>query len=87
MMWWTHDGWNQWAWIVMSLGMVVFWALVAWAVVSLIRRPRGSEARPDDARAILDQRLARGEIDEIEYRARRDALRATGPRPTQHPGQ
>jgi putative membrane protein len=87
MMWWAQDGWNWWAWVVMSLGMVAFWALVVWAVVSLIHSPRGSGARPNDARAILDERPARGEVDEIEYRARLDALRDTRPHSTPHPGQ
>ena len=71
----------------MSLGMVAIWALVVGAVVSLIRRPRDSDARTNDARAILDERLARGAIDEVEFRARRDALRDTGPSSTPHPGQ
>ena len=87
MMWWAQDGWNWWAWVVMSLGMVAFWALVVWAVVSLIQSPRGSGAPPDDARAIFDERPARGEVDEVEYRARRDVLRDTRPRSTPHPGQ
>ena len=86
-MWWAQDGWNWWAWVVMSLGMVAFWALVVWAVVSLIRHPRESDGRTNDARAILDERLARGAIDEVEYRARRDVLRDTGPSSTPHPGQ
>ena len=86
MMWWAHDGWNWWDWVVMSLGMVAFWALVVGAVVSLIRRPRDSDARTNDAGAILDERLTRGEIDEAEYRARRDVLRDTGPSSTPHPG-
>ena len=70
----------------MSLGMVAFWALVVGAVVSLIRRPRGSDARTNDAGAILDERLAQGAIDEVEYRARRDVLRNTGPSSTPHLG-
>ena len=86
MMWWAHDGWNWWNWVVMSLGMVAFLALVVGAVVALIRRPHDSDARPNDAGAILDERLARGAIDEVEYRARRDVLRDTGPSSTPHPG-
>jgi hypothetical protein len=51
MMWWAREGWNWWVWVVMCLGMVAFWALVLWAVVSFIRGPHGSDERSDDARA------------------------------------
>ena len=35
---------------------------------------RGNPLTPRDARRILDERLARGEIDPTEYRTRREAL-------------
>ena len=55
----------------MWVGMIAFWGLLIWAVYALItsatRRPgsqaRGEERHGDDARRILDERLARGEID------------------------
>jgi putative membrane protein len=57
--------------VVMMIG---FWALVAWVIVAVVRRPDG---RPSsrDARQILDERFARGELDADEYRQRSDALR------------
>lgn len=67
MMMWTGWGW-QWLW------MVGFWAvvivLIVWAVARLAPRT------PDrhDARTILDERYARGEIDDDEYRHRRSEL-------------
>ncbi len=85
MMWgWGPDGWGWGAWLVMSLFMVVFWGLVIWAVVMLVRystarRPEhgDSEPRPDPEK-ILDERFARGEINEDEYRKRREVLRGSG---------
>jgi putative membrane protein len=67
----------------MSFMMVAFWTIVVIAVVAVVRattaRREGVsvpsvEERPE---RILDQRLARGEIDADEYRLRRDAMRAT----------
>ena len=56
------------------LGMVVVWAvvigLVVWAVTRLF--PNGRAAV--DARAVLDERLARGEIDADAYRRLRSEL-------------
>jgi len=56
--------------------MVVFWAavigLVVWAVARLA--PTGSARTDGAARRILDERYARGELDEEEYRRRRDEV-------------
>lgn len=55
------------------LMMIGFWALVAWVIVTALRRsetPRSSR----DAQQILDERFARGEVDVDEYRRRSDAL-------------
>lgn len=68
-----------WAW--MSVGMLVFWLVLLAIGVGIIsallgQRPgRPGEASPRrDALAVLDDRLARGELDVEEYRARRRAL-------------
>lgn len=76
-----HDGWMPWGWGGMWFGPI-FWiiliALVVWIVVVLLRR--GGSALPDGPprgktpREILDERFARGEIDEQEYEARRRVL-------------
>jgi putative membrane protein len=81
MMWWGHGDWGWGGWLVMSLTMIVFWGLIIWAVITVVRAlgtgtPRRYEA-PED---ILADRFARGEIDEAEYWRRRDALRGTRPR-------
>ena len=67
-------------WIVMGLGMILFWGLVILGIVWLVRefaRPREERAatRDSDALAILDRRLAAGEISPEEYRDRRAVLR------------
>ncbi len=58
-------------WVVpMVAGMVLFWGLVAWAVLLLIgsRTPHREEVdHGDSPRQILDQRLARAEIESDEY--------------------
>ncbi|GIU90970.1 MAG: hypothetical protein KatS3mg010_2069 [Acidimicrobiia bacterium] len=76
-MWYLHDG--GWGWFPMLLGMLAFWGVVAVFVVWAVRTITG----PDDrvrgrsrALEILDERYARGEIDDDEYRRRRDQLTA-----------
>lgn len=69
-MMWT--GWGiHWGW------MVGFWAivfgLIAWAVVRVA--PTTPDRDQAGARSILDQRYARGELDDEEYRRRRGELR------------
>ena len=70
-------GWG--GWLAMVAMMVVFWGAIAWVVVTLIRqngaRAVPHEDRGTDARRILDERFARGEIDDDEYQRRRDLLR------------
>ena len=78
MMWyWGNNGVDWWGWLLMALGMVVFWGFVIWAVwtfaTSMTRRPDGRSG-PGDPKRILDERLARGEIDPEEYRRLRDLI-------------
>ncbi|MFF8378447.1 SHOCT domain-containing protein [Streptomyces sp. NPDC015661] len=85
MMFWYGNGMNGWGWFAMSAGMVLFWGLLITITVMLFRtvgRPaeRPPEYRPaTSAEQILSERLARGEIDEEEYRRRLAALRGTEP--------
>ncbi|MFI8766527.1 SHOCT domain-containing protein [Streptomyces sp. NPDC053792] len=63
--------------------MVLFWELLITAVVLVFRtldRTTGRRMRQEPAAAeqILGERLARGEIDEEEYRRRLSALRSGG---------
>lgn len=78
-MWWYHGNWGWGAWLLMTAGMVAFWGLVIWAVVTLTRNA-GTPASPDRARSpeeILAERLATGEIDEDEYRRRLEVLQSS----------
>lgn len=81
-------GWGIGGWIAMGLLMLIFWGGVITVVVLLIRRagasgphaPGPHAAGPygaphEEAERILNERFARGEIDETELTARRAALR------------
>jgi putative membrane protein len=67
------SGW----WVVMMIGMVLFWALVVVAIVWLVRnlapgeRAARREAPPME---LLDRRLAEGSISVDEYEERRRIL-------------
>ena len=78
MMWYWGSGVHWWGWLLGTLGMVAFWALVIWAIwffVSAVsRRPEEPRGRGDPKR-ILDERLARGDIDADEYRRLRELMR------------
>lgn len=85
MMWYSGDGWGWVSWILMTVGMVAFWALVITAVVLAVRHltgPRGSAANAPSsgqpAEAVLAERFARGEINDDEYRQRLALLREHG---------
>lgn len=61
-----------WMWTWSLVGLVVLGALV-WLVFRLTD-PAGTGHGSPAARRILDERYARGEIDEEEYRRRRAGL-------------
>ena len=80
MMGWYHDGAGWGGWLVMTIAMIAFWAMVIVAVVVLFRGNKSGdeESSPrQDPMDILDQRFARGEIDEDEYHARSAVLRTS----------
>ena len=68
-------------WGVLFIVALVLAAAAVWVVVSFVHQ-RGApvqsvpEARGAEALRILDERFARGEIDEDEYSKRRDLLRS-----------
>lgn len=69
-MWYGH-GMGPWGWLM----MVAFWAVVVFLIVWAFR----SAATPgqpaeDTPLRILDERLARGEIDREDYEERRKVL-------------
>ena len=75
----------------MIVAMVVFWGALAWIVVTLVRHraPSTTTASPaasaaslplpsPDALGILNERLARGDIDEQEYTRLRALIEGSG---------
>jgi putative membrane protein len=77
MMFWYGEHWAWWQGGLMWVGMLVFWGLLIWGayvlITSLTRKPGPSDSG-GDARQILDQRLARGEISPEEYQRLRDLI-------------
>ncbi|MFD4606320.1 SHOCT domain-containing protein [Streptomyces sp. NPDC058464] len=83
MFWYDHDV-SGWGWFTMSVGMILFWALIVFFGVLLYRalaRPGGTgttagtlphEPTPEQ---LLAERFARGEIGEDEYHRRLTVLR------------
>ena len=69
---------HWWGWLLGAVGMVVFWVLVIWAtwyfVTTVTTRRSEPGPRDTDPKRILDERLARGEIDADEYRRLRDLM-------------
>lgn len=54
--------------------MILFWALVLLGIVALVRWLSGSGLQRNTALEILEERYARGEIDQQEYRQKRRDL-------------
>lgn len=74
-MMWGNGNMSAWGWVAMTVGMIGFWVLLIALLIAAVRligpRDQGSGgASHQSARQILDQRFARGEIDEDEYRSR-----------------
>ena len=72
---WSHD--EPWFW-VWRLGMFIFWVVLIGLAVWWIRRAGGWRRElsgVEQARGILAERFARGEISAEEYRQRLDQLK------------
>jgi putative membrane protein len=64
-------------WLLGFVGMVASWSLIVWAIWSFVTGGNGQPERGQrrgEAERILDERLARGEIDADEYRRLRDVI-------------
>lgn len=84
MMFWYGNETNVWGYALMTISMVLFWALVIYGAVVLLRYP-AREDRPAAAtrptpESVLADRLARGEINEDQYHQTLETLRG-GSRP------
>ena len=83
-MYWDHmNGWGGSMMILWTIVWVALLGLAVWAVAQWGRGGRTTDDRPlsppQTARDILDERLARGEIDVDEYQRLRDALERRAP--------
>ena len=79
-------GMNGWVMALIIVGNVVFWGLLSFAAIALIRYTKrgqvASSSHPASTpQQILAQRFARGDIDEDEYARRLQVLAgsSTGP--------
>jgi putative membrane protein len=75
MMWWYGNGMGGWGYGLMVGANLLLWGLLAAGVVALLRRSAGSAQPRPTPEELLAERFARGDIDEEEYRRRRDVLR------------
>ena len=84
-MWGMHDvGWGW--WLVMSIGMLAFWALVIYGAFWLARTSVGqspNSEQPKSPEEVLKRRLAAGEISVEEYERVRQTL--AGAATAEHP--
>lgn len=85
MFWYGHDM-SGWGYVLMTIGMVVFWVLVIGGFVVLIRSitisPTSSSLPPQagpSPQQLLADRYARGEIDDGEYTRRLKTLNSGTP--------
>ncbi len=88
MMWGYGFGWG---WLMMSLGTVLWIALLVVLVWALIRWLGSKTSTPPpsgpSAEEILRQRYARGEIDTATFEQMRERLQASEPRRSQYENQ
>ncbi len=72
---WGHmNGWGGgWMWLWGTL-MMFSWVAIIVVAMSFTSRSRGNSTRQTPAKAILDERYARGDLTTEEYRERLDQL-------------
>lgn len=77
---WGGNGFGAGEWVVMIVGMVIFFAIVIFGIIVLVRYLGHNHDQPStkgiDPEAILRERLARGEIEEDEFSRKLTVLRA-----------
>jgi putative membrane protein len=78
------DAMSGWGWLLMTLGMLGFWALIAVLALTLLRRPgQPHQQRQPDQPATAEPgggpglATGRGELDPDEYRQRLQTLQET----------
>lgn len=77
-----HDGPNDWGYVAMVIGMLIFWGglvlVVGLVVREFARRPHAPGVHRS-AEQLLAERFARGEIDVQEFESRIASLRKHAP--------
>lgn len=68
-----HMG-DGWGWVMMAFIVVLGLALIGAVIYLATRDTRTRDSGSPSARDVLDHRFARGEIDDEEYRTRRELL-------------
>ena len=83
---WNNHGGGPGGWILMLIGMFVFWSIFAFVIVAAVRyfssghrygAMTNGTAAHDSAIEILKTRFAKGEIDEADFTARLALLEGT----------
>jgi putative membrane protein len=88
MMWWYGSGMGGWGYTLMTVSMVLFWGLVIYGVIAMVRylgrQDRSVAAVRPTAEQVLAERFAHGQIDvqELPGAAGRAARRAPTARQT-----
>jgi putative membrane protein len=73
--WWGDMPYGGGGAVLMIASMLLFWGgLITTGILLTRHRGRRAGAWPGTPRRLLDERYARGEIDEEEYRRRREVL-------------
>jgi len=75
-MWDNGDHMGRGWWWAMGIGWLIFLVLIGVVIVVVARHVTTTRTRSSSAKDLLAERFARGEIDEDEYRKRRDILNA-----------
>lgn len=77
------EGPGWWGYLLMTLSVILFWALIIVGIIALFRYARHGGLRASAAppprsgpEQLLAERFARGDIDEQEYRLRLEVLRS-----------
>ena len=62
-----------WGWF-MPIFMILFWGLVIWGIVALVRGASSSSEHKDSALEVLKRRYAKGEINKEEFEQKKKDL-------------
>jgi len=74
---WGYGGYGGW---IMLIGMAIFWGLIIWGIVALVRRSGGwgssgaDHQHSESALEVLKKRYARGEINKQEFEEKKKDL-------------